>query len=86
MYVSCMATTTISINQEAYQTLSKLKGQGKSFSDVIIENLKPRPKTCGELLESLERDFIGARLFDPVRVKKVREGRGRRSNRSPRSR
>lgn len=84
MYVPCMATTTISLTTEAYKTLAKLKRQGQSFSDVVLQNLRPKPATCGELIDELERDFAGAQLFDPQLIKQVRQGRGRRSNRPKR--
>jgi predicted CopG family antitoxin len=86
MHVLCMATTTISLTTEAYQVLTDLKREGQSFSDVILENLHAKPRTCGELLAELERDFEGAKLFDPRRIAQVRSGRGRRSNRPPASR
>jgi predicted CopG family antitoxin len=60
-----------------------MKKEGQSFSDVIVSNLKVRPKTCGELLQELERDFQGVQLLDPALTKAVREGRGRRSSRRP---
>jgi hypothetical protein len=60
--------------------------QGQSFSDVIIQNLRPRPQTFGELLDELERDFEGVTLIDPVRMEKVIVGRGRRSKRPPKNR
>ena len=55
----------------------------QSFSEVILENLRLKPRTCGELLEELERDFDGARLFDPKRIEQIRAARGRRSNGFP---
>lgn len=81
MYSPCMATTTISLTTEAYEILAHMKRKGQSFSDVIVENLRPRALTCGELLEELERDFQGVKLFDSERMEQVRIGRGRRSNR-----
>jgi len=83
MYSPCMATRTISITTEAYRVLSELKREGQSFSEVILENLRLQPRTCGALLEELERDFDGAKLFDPKRLEQLRAGRGRRSNRPP---
>ncbi len=77
-----MATMTISVTTEAYEALKRLKEEGQSFSDVIVRNLpQPKPRTCGELLKELERDFTGVRVADPELMKAVREGRGRRSNR-----
>jgi predicted CopG family antitoxin len=76
-----MATTTISIKTEAYETLARLKKKGQSFSDVMLQNLRAKPKTCGELLDELERDFEGVQIFEPNLLKQVKAGRGRRSNR-----
>lgn len=81
MHGACMATTTISISEAAYKRLSKLKGDEQSFSDVILERIAEPPAVdCGELLVQLQR-LKGKRLGDPARMKKVREGRGRRSDR-----
>jgi predicted CopG family antitoxin len=77
-----MATTTISLTTEAYQKLTSLKEKGESFSDVIVKHYpRPLPRTCGELLDELEREFEGKRLVNPKRMQQVIEGRGRRSNR-----
>jgi predicted CopG family antitoxin len=76
-----MATTTISVTTEAYETLAALKKKGDSFSDVILKHLRPKAETCGDLLDELERDFEGVQLFDSLLLKQVKEGRGRRSNR-----
>ena len=46
-----------------------------------MKHLRPKPRTCGELLDELEGEFEGVQLFDPQLIKKVKEGRGRRSNR-----
>lgn len=78
-----MATITISVTTEAHEILAKLKKGGQSFSEVIMENLGPKPRSCGELLQELERDFEGRRLFDPKRLDRIRAGRGRGSNRPP---
>jgi len=85
MYGPCMATTTISLTTEAYEKLSSLKQEGESFSDVIVKHYPhPLPRTCGELLEELEREFEGKRLSNPQRMEQVIAGRGRRSNRPSR--
>jgi len=76
-----MATTTISLTTEAYQALARLKRDGQSFSEVVLEHLKAKPATCGELLDSLEEDFEGMQLIPPERRNQLRAGRGRRSNR-----
>ena len=78
-----MSYTNITVRSEVYERLKSLKRQGQSFSDIIWEGIKPRPTTCGELLDALERDCEGVQLLDPERIKLVREGRGRRSNRKP---
>ena len=76
-----MATTTISLTTEAYQALARLKRDGQSFSEVVLQHLESKPSTCGELLDSLERDFEGVRLIPPQRRAQLRAGRGRRSRR-----
>ncbi len=81
MYVPCMATTTISLSTDAYQALARLKKKGQSFSGVILEHLRPKPRTCGELLDELERDFEGLPITSLERLEQLRAGRGRRSNR-----
>lgn len=85
MYSPCMATTTISLTTEAYELLSRLKRKGQSFSEVILENLRSKPRTCGELLAELERDFEGTKLLNEERSKQLLAGRGRRSNRPKRN-
>jgi len=76
-----MAKRTISLTAEAYDTLVRLKQKRESFSEMIVKHLRPKPRTCGELLDELEREFEGVQLFDPPLIKKVKEGRGRRSDR-----
>ena len=84
MHSPCMATTTISLTTEAYEKLANLKQDGESFSDVILKHYpRPFPRTCGELLDELEREFEGKRLINPKRMEQVITGRGRRSNRPP---
>jgi len=81
-----MATTTISVSNDAYQILVKMRKKGQSFSDVIREHLRPKPRTCGELLDELEQEFEGAQLLDLDRVQRLQAERGRRSNRPPKNR
>lgn len=77
-----MAMMTISVTTEAYEALKRLKTEDQSFSDVIVQNLpRSKPRTAGELLDELERDLSGATILEPSRVRLIREGRERRSNR-----
>ena len=77
-----MASHMIALNEPAHQLLVRLKKNGKSFSQVIIDHLRPVPETCGELLDELERDFEGVPVTTAARLRKLKAGRGRRSNRS----
>ena len=56
---------------------------GQSFSVVIIGHLRPPPMTCGALLKELESEFEGAPLMTAGGRAAIREGRGRRSLRTP---
>lgn len=49
-----MAVKTITIDLAAYEALSRRKGPGESFSDVIKAHFGPR-KTARDLLRALER-------------------------------
>lgn len=73
-----MAIHTVNLTSEAYNRLKKFKQAGQSFSEVVMEVVPTG--TCGDLLDSLE-EFRGKKLSDPVRMKAIREGRGRRSPR-----
>jgi predicted CopG family antitoxin len=52
-YVYYMTTRTISISEEAYQTLKSLKESGRmSFSEVIVKYY-PRRRALSEVLEAI---------------------------------
>lgn len=78
-----MPSTTITISSEAYKRLKEMKNPGESFSDVILENICPPARTCGELLDQLKN--IKGPFVDKELMAQVRSGRGRRSNRKARS-
>jgi hypothetical protein len=78
-----MASTNINISQPAYQRLKDLKKPGQSFSDVILEHVFPAPcSTAGKLLDSLRENPPAP--ANPELIRRVKEGRGRRSNRPKR--
>jgi predicted CopG family antitoxin len=74
-----MPTINVTLTTEAHRRLSKFKGPGQSFSDVVMEFVPQQ--NCGELLDLLETKYAGKKLSDPKLLKAVREGRGRRSKR-----
>jgi predicted CopG family antitoxin len=49
-----MAVKTITIDLEAYEALSRRKGNGQSFSDVIKEQFRGRT-TADDLLRAVKR-------------------------------
>ena len=80
-YIAHMSVNNISLNSQAYQVLTRMKKKGQSYSEVILEHLRPVPETCGELLEELERDFEGVPITSLDRLANLHAGRGRRSKR-----
>ena len=77
-----MATVNISLSDKAYAALASLKGEGQSFSDVILEKLgHTPPRSAGELLDYLDKHCVGVPLITSKRRAALRAGRGRRSNR-----
>lgn len=77
-----MAVKTITIDMEAYVTLSQRKRQGQSFSDVIKEHFGPvmtvgrfkerikHVQLSDELLDKLEQT-VADRKKSPIRVVKL---------------
>ena len=76
-----MAVKTITIDMDAYTLLSKQKGEGESFSDVIKAHFTPMP-TAGRFkkllrsrkpldVETLDRidEIVDSRKKEPARYK-----------------
>ena len=60
-----MAVKTITIDMEAYGLLSRVKGEGKSFSDVIKEHFGRRP-TAAAFKATLGRVRLSEDVLDAV--------------------
>jgi len=60
-----MAVKTITIDMEAYETLSRHKRPGQSFSDVIKEQLGP-VKTGANLLRAVKQIRISDNTLDAM--------------------
>lgn len=70
---------TITIDDEAYKLLAKLKQHGDSFTKVIKRHIRVPADTCGELLDRLEsgpRPDVDEEMFEVLE-----KGKGRRSPR-----
>ncbi len=60
-----MAVKTITIDLEAYEALSRHKGPGQSFSQVIKKHFSRRP-TGRDLAEALGRVTLPERTLDAI--------------------
>lgn len=60
-----MAVKTITIDMEAYETLSRLKREGQSFSEVIKERFGRR-KTARDLLDALGKAKVSDETLDNI--------------------
>ena len=74
-----MPSITITLSTEAHARLKERKEAGESYSDVVLRELPPLARTCGELLESFKTHPVPP--ADPELRKAMLAGRGRRSNR-----
>jgi predicted CopG family antitoxin len=69
---------TITIDDDAYQLLAKLKqGSRDSFTKVIRRHIIPPAETCGEVLEAMDRQPPPA--LDVRALARIEKERGRRS-------
>ena len=60
-----MAVKTITIDMEAYELLSRRKGPGESFSQVIKAHFRPQP-TAGRLLARIKRVGVSEDALDAM--------------------
>lgn len=74
-----MASITITLHTEAHARLKERKEPGESYSDVILRELPPLARTCGEVLDSFATHPLPKP--NPKLIEAVMAGRGRRSNR-----
>jgi predicted CopG family antitoxin len=61
----CMAVKTITIDLEAYETLSRYNGPGQSFSQVIKQHFG-RVRTGRDLLQAIERVSLSPETLDAI--------------------
>ena len=73
-----MAVKTITIDIEAYALLSRNKGEGQSFSQVIKAHFGPQP-TAGRFLAHVRSIRVSAQALDAmgrqVRVRRLEPAR-----------
>lgn len=62
-----MSGKTITLDEEAYEILSRHKREGQSFSDAVKEALGPRPRrTARDLLAALQDVKISEETLDRI--------------------
>lgn len=74
-----MANWNITIKEEAYKRLKKLKQPGDSFTDVILRELPDPLETAGEILDYFEKHPVPK--ANPKLLEAMLSCRGRRSRR-----
>jgi predicted CopG family antitoxin len=62
-----MSVKTITIDLEAYEALSRIKGKGESFSRVIKRLASGEKKTARRLLENLSKVALAPDTINHVR-------------------
>jgi len=74
-----VVSINITLTKTAYDRLKKLKEPGESFSDAIIRELPEKCDTLGEIEDYYAKH--GVPKANPILLKRMLEGRGRRSKR-----
>ncbi len=74
-----MAFKTLTISDEAHRRLQRHKLPGESFTQVILREIPEPLETAGEVLDFLKSELPP--LLDRKALERLRQGRGRRSNR-----
>jgi len=75
-----MASTNITLDDEAYGLLNALKRPGQSYSQVVKDHFRLPADTAGELLDATEK-LPPPRGFNAERMEAYLKTRKRRSNR-----